>query len=242
MTSWALAAAAAWAVLRLAVRRPWPARVPAPGREPSGRAGPGPRPARRAEPRVRGAAGTSGGATPSDLVACCDLLAVAASAGCSLRQAIDAVGASGRGPVAAALARAGQEVDRGAPLDVAVEALADRVGDQVRPLVSTLVVAAGAGTAVAPALQRLADAERRRSRRAVEARVRRLPVLLLVPLVTCILPAFVLMTLVPVGLAASRSGLALVASPRVQPSGPSASPSVPDLPGANHVDQDLPVR
>jgi tight adherence protein C len=156
-------------------------------------------------PRSRGSSPPSG---TWDLVACCDLLAVAATAGCSLRQAVVAVGHSGTGPVARALAGAGQDVQRGTPLVQAVESLTDRAGADARPLVSALVVAAGSGTPVAPALQRLADAERRRARRAVEARVRRLPVLLLVPLVTCILPAFVVLTLVPVGIAASRNGLA----------------------------------
>ena len=151
--------------------------------------------------------GARAGAGVGDLAACCDLLAVAASAGCSLRQAVSAVGDADGGPVARALARVGADVDRGTPLVDAVERLPDHVGPDVRPLVSALVVAAGAGTPVAPALQRLADAERRRGRRLVEARIRRLPVLLLVPLVTFILPAFVVMTLVPVGLAAARSEL-----------------------------------
>jgi hypothetical protein len=108
--------------------------------------------------------------------------------------------------VADALRVAAEDAARGVPLVAAVERMADRAaaGPELRPLVSTLVVAAGSGTPVGPALQRLADAERRRRRRAVEARIRRLPVLLLLPLVLCVLPAFVLMTLVPVGLAAAR--------------------------------------
>lgn len=139
-----------------------------------------------------------------DLEACCDLLAVAASAGCSLHQAVAAVGAGGTGPVATALRGVAEDVGRGATLVDAVERMGDRSGPDVTPLVTTLVVAAGAGTPVGPALQRLADTARRRRRRAVEARIRRLPVLLLGPLVACILPAFVLMTLVPVGLASAR--------------------------------------
>jgi type II secretory pathway component PulF len=217
VTAWLLSVAAAGAVHQLLVRRPWPRRVPtgsvatSPRRSARSRT-----PSSRRSDRSR----RSHSSRPSgtwDLVACCDLLAVAATAGCSLHQAVVAVGHSGTGPVARALAGAGQDVDRGTPLVQAVESLTDRAGVDARPLVSALVVAAGSGTPVAPALQRLADAERRRGRRAVEARVRRLPVLLLVPLVTCILPAFVVLTLVPVGVAASRNGLAGTAQAPASP-------------------------
>lgn len=217
MTPWVLAMGAAWAVYRLIVRRPWPRRTPGTRPPSTTRANPleqrrtrrqPPRRSRRQPPR-RSRRQESGAA---DLVWCCDLLAVATSAGCTLGQAIAAVGAGGHGPVAQALVAVDQDVARGAVLVDAVERLVERVGPQVQSLVSTLVVASGAGTPVAPALQRLADAERRRRRRLVEARIRRLPVLLLFPLVAFILPAFVLMTLVPVALAAARSGVSGVAA------------------------------
>jgi hypothetical protein len=224
MTAWLLALAAGTAVHRILVRRPWPRRVPGADAVPSR---PRPAGARRSRPRTRPGPGPTvpqpvdrrptgrrrvhDGPT-RDLVACCDLLAVAASAGCTLRESVLAVGAAGDGPVAGALAAAGSDLDRGSVLADAVERVVDLVGPDAAPLVSTLVVAAGSGAPVAPALQRLADAERRRRRRGVEARIRRLPVLLLLPLVTCILPAFVVLTLVPVGIAAARSGLGAVAA------------------------------
>ncbi len=138
-------------------------------------------------------------------MACTELLAVAAGAGCSLHTAVAMVGTSGRGPVAASLSGVAQDVDRGVSLERALERLTRDQPPEVLALGTALLVAAGSGTPAAPALQRLADAERRRSRRAVETGIRRLPVLLLLPLVGCILPAFVVMTLVPVGLSAARS-------------------------------------
>lgn len=140
---------------------------------------------------------------PADLAACCDLLAVAAGSGLNVADSIRAVGAVSPGPVGTMLESVADEVDRGGRL---VEVLARRSGTvaaPVRPLVTTLVTTAVSGSPAAPSLQRLADAERRRSRRRTEARIRRLPVLLLLPLVGLVLPAFVLLTLVPAGLSAA---------------------------------------
>lgn len=207
MTAVLLGGLAALAVLRLVVRRPMPRR------DPSVRAleaplprvvGAGGRRRSRRTPRRRPdrAGGSARGPTrpPADLVACIDLLGVAATSGQGVGDAVRSVGAVGRGPLAAELASVGRAVDRGGSLSVGLEELARRLGPEVRPLVSALQVALSSGDGAAPALQRLADSERRRERRRRETRLRRLPVLLTVPLVLFVLPAFVVLTLVPVAL------------------------------------------
>ena len=68
----------------------------------------------------------------------------------------------------------------------------------VRPLTDTLRTSARLGTPVAPALTRLAADVRADLRRRAEARARTVPVRLCFPLVGCILPAFALLTVVPV--------------------------------------------
>ena len=78
---------------------------------------------------------------------------------------------------------------------------ARRLRDSLGPSVSSVVYAVTAaeidGTPLRPALQRAADeAHRRRRVRAQEA-ARRVPVLMLFPLVFCVLPAFCLLTVVP---------------------------------------------
>ena len=146
-------------------------------------------------------------------MSCIDLLFVALTAGRSLPQAVNAVGAVGNGPVAAALGRVSAALGRGVRLSDALEGLVADLGPALRPLSTTLGSAAAAGTPLGPALQRLADAERRRSRRRTEERVRRLPVLLLVPLVTLVLPAFGLLTVVPVGITTVRHAVAAADSP-----------------------------
>lgn len=138
-----------------------------------------------------------------DLAHCCDLLAVAASCGFTVAGSIEAVGCSGRGPVADALGRAGAELRKGLGVADAISVLRRDLGPSGQALITTLSTAASSGAPPAAALVRLADSERRRARRRVEARVRRLPVLLLIPLVGFVLPAFVLLTVVPVALSAA---------------------------------------
>ena len=123
---------------------------------------------------------------------------------------VEAVGDVGDGPVASALGRAGADLQRGKVLADVIATLRHELGPAGQPLVTTLSTAASSGTPPAAALVRLADAERRRSRRRIEARVRRLPVLLLIPLVALVLPAFVMLTVVPVALSAARGTGALL--------------------------------
>lgn len=73
----------------------------------------------------------------------------------------------------------------------------DRGGESVRGLVGVLVGCERYGHAIGPALERLAAECRADERRRAEAAARRVPVLLLFPLVTCILPAFALLTVAP---------------------------------------------
>lgn len=161
-------------------------------------------------------------AIEADLPAVADLLHVAVTAGHSLHGAVAAVGRAGDGPVCLALREVERRFDRGGRLVDELALLPERLGPTVRPLSTTLVVASSSGTPLAPTLQRLADAERRRLRRRTEERVRRLPVLLLGPLVGLVLPAFVLLTVVPVALTTARSGLLPVAA------SPSPAAETPD--------------
>lgn len=200
---------------------PRPRRFPEDPEPEDGSSEGGPSPGRPARRSLGRGSAPSPQPEPGDLAECCDLLAVAASAGMTVAESVRAVGAVGTGPVAALLRATGAAVDDGERLVEVLGRDLGRVAMPVRPLVSALLNTAISGAPVGPSLLRLADAERRRSRRRVEARVRRLPVLLLIPLVGLVLPAFVVLTLVPVGLVAARdAGLAdrLSASPDSHPS------------------------
>lgn len=126
-----------------------------------------------------------------------DLLALAVDAGLGPRLALDAVARSSRGVVAEAAGSVGREVERGATLSEALDGLITELGERVRPLVTALRWAEHHGTPLGPALELLARDLRLARRRHAEELVRRVPVKLIFPLVLCTLPAFALLTVVP---------------------------------------------
>ncbi len=158
-----------------------------------------------------GRSSSGGGAT--DLGSVIDVLQVALSAGHSIHTALIVASRSvGNGPVAALISDVVDDVSSGVRL---LDALGDRsTGAETgtRALFVTLSAALRSGTPVVEALQRLADAERARRRRRTQERVRRLPVTLLLPLVCLVLPAFVLLAIVPVLLTVASSGLVPVST------------------------------
>jgi tight adherence protein C len=91
-------------------------------------------------------------------------------------------------------------VDRGAPLADALGELAVVLGPSAAEMADALAAAERAGRPLGPTLARLSVEARAARRRQLEADARRLPVRLSFPLVVCTLPAFVLVTVVPIGL------------------------------------------
>ncbi|MSV49482.1 MAG: hypothetical protein F2914_10675, partial [Actinobacteria bacterium] len=143
----------------------------------------------------------------SEIPAAVDMLQLAVSAGHSLHTAVAAVAGSGTGLVIEGLAGVQHRFERGGQLVDELAKLPDQLGPELQPLCTTLIVSASSGAPLGPSLQRLADSQRRRVRRYKEERVRRLPVLLLAPLITLVLPAFVMLTVVPVAITTARTGL-----------------------------------
>jgi hypothetical protein len=182
---------------------------------------------RRGRHRDRASRATSG-ALERDLPMAIDLLALAVSAGHSLHTAVVSVATTTVGPVADALRDAVDGFERGGRLGEELARLPERHGAPLQPLVTTLTASLASGSPVLPALQRLGDAERRRLRRRTEERVRRLPVVLLAPLVGLVLPAFVIVTIVPVALTTARSESFAADFPRPSPHPPGA-PHVPSV-------------
>ena len=125
------------------------------------------------------------------------LLGLAVNAGHNLSGALRVASARGNGPVATAVRTQMALVERGVRLADALEALPDSVGEPVRPFVAALVSCDRYGASVTRTLDRLALDVRTASRQRAEAAARRLPIRLIFPLVTCILPAFGLLTVAP---------------------------------------------
>ncbi len=127
-----------------------------------------------------------------------DLLRLAVSSGLNVHLAVAAVGERLHGPVGRGLADAAQRAHAGLRLADALEPMPDTVGEAVRPLTRVLIDGDRYGTDLESALAQVAADSRLLRRRHAEERARRLPLQLLLPLVVCILPAFILLTLAPV--------------------------------------------
>lgn len=135
-----------------------------------------------------------------------DLLAVATKGGLNLQLALQRVAAAMQGPLGDELRRADREISLGATRSAALDAMAGRLEiEDVSALASTLSGSDRFGVPVADALESFSDELRGRRRRAAEEQARKAPVKMLFPLIICILPAFVLLTIVPLLLGTFRS-------------------------------------
>ena len=135
-----------------------------------------------------------------------DLLAAGSSAGLAaplaLRRSIDGL----RGPLATELGRTIDAVDLGARWRDELRALADRsqLPDLTRA-VAAVTRTESLGSSLADATRELAATVRAARRAAVTERARTAPVKMLFPLVFLVLPAFLLLTVVPVLLTTLQS-------------------------------------
>lgn len=135
-----------------------------------------------------------------------DLFVIAAAAGHTVHACLHLVADRAPAPVRPALIDARSAVARGMPLAEALRALGERLGVLGPSLAGVLAASAATGAPLSPALRDVAAIARDRRRRDAENDARRLPVTLLFPLVCCVLPAFVLLAVVPL-LAASLAAL-----------------------------------
>jgi tight adherence protein C len=134
-----------------------------------------------------------------------DLLGVAVGAGCTPFLAVEVAVRWSPSAIAARLDSVLRACALGVGFDAAIDDVA-RTTPPLRPLTDALLASDRLGAPVGPVLARLAAEERTALRRQAEAHARRVPVRLLFPLVFLVLPAFVLLTVVP-GLAAGLGRL-----------------------------------
>lgn len=151
-----------------------------------------------------------------------DLLRLALAGGGSVLHIVELVGRNGSGRIIDALAQVVHQVRRGRRLGDALEDMTIHLGDEVRPLARVLAGSDRYGTELGPSLARLAHEARDHRRRTLQTAARRVPVRLLLPLTLCILPAFVLLTVVPT-LAGTLSGSGFGSGPADSSSSPPAT-------------------
>ncbi|MGK2949558.1 MAG: type II secretion system F family protein [Acidimicrobiales bacterium] len=144
-------------------------------------------------------------ATRAALPEAVDLLLLALGAGLSLPLAHPQVARHCSAPVGPALQVAADSTAQGvARADALVTSLAP-LGDRALALAHVLVDHLRYGVPLTPGLERLQLELRLDRRRHAEQQARRVPVRLLGPLVVCILPAFAVLTVVPLLAASLRS-------------------------------------
>ena len=126
-----------------------------------------------------------------------DLIRLALDGGCTVELAFRAVATRLRGALASDVRIVARDLGEGRGVTDALEGLLGRVGEPVRPLCSALLAGERYGVPMATMLDLLSIEARATRRRADEQRARKLPITMLFPLITCTLPAFALLTVVP---------------------------------------------
>jgi tight adherence protein C len=134
-----------------------------------------------------------------------ELLVLCVHAGRSPTQALLELAQRAPPAVRPGFAAVERQLRRGHGLADALAELPRVLGPCARELATTVAIADREGLPLTPLLDRLATEARAARRRLGEAAVKQLPVRLAFPLVTCVLPAFVLLALAPAVLGALSS-------------------------------------
>lgn len=135
-----------------------------------------------------------------------DLLAVCSHAGLNISLSLRRVVERVSGPLGKEIQRVIEEIDLGVPRARALENLAVRCGlPELEALVRVLLNSERFGTQIASSLETFSADVRGRLKRTAEEQARKAPVKILFPLVFLILPAFILLTVVPLLVSAFQS-------------------------------------
>lgn len=134
--------------------------------------------------------------TARDLPFALDLVAACLTAGAPMSEAISTVSRQIGPPVEHILDQVVRHLGLGASQEQAWAAARDV--PEFAALADTVIRVGDSGAALAPALRRLAAGQRDTARRRRAAAARRVGVLVVVPLGLCFLPAFLLLSVVPV--------------------------------------------
>lgn len=134
----------------------------------------------------------------ADLADITDQISISVSAGLGFEAAIQRTAASTEGPLTDELNRMLHDIRLGATRASAFKAMGERAGvDDLASFIRAIVQAEKTGVAITQVLQVQADELRERRRQRAEERAMRMPVMLIFPLVSCILPPLFIVLLGP---------------------------------------------
>ena len=147
---------------------------------------------------------------------CLDLLLVCVEAGLGLEAAMDRVGRemiNSHPRVAELLSRTTLQLRAGSTREDAFRRLADSAGvDEIRSFTTLLIQSDKLGTSVSSTLRVYSAEMRERRRMRAEEKAHRLPVLISIPLVVCMLPTMIGVLMLPSAVRVVRGILPLLAS------------------------------
>jgi tight adherence protein C len=127
-----------------------------------------------------------------------DMLTICVEAGLGFDSALSRVALNVQGPMGAECARVMQEMQFGKSRSEALRALADRTDvNEIKIFVSALIQAGELGISIGSVLREQAAEMRVRRRQRAEEKAQKLPVKILLPLITCLLPAMFVVVLGP---------------------------------------------
>lgn len=127
-----------------------------------------------------------------------DVVAAGLRAGCSNSDLLRLAARSAPEPLKSHFVGAVRQFDDGARMGEVLSSLARSAGPEVESLVSVLRDGDHLGIPIDERIARLSADARAARRRLIESSARELPVRLTLPIVTCILPSFVTIVIVPV--------------------------------------------
>lgn len=144
-------------------------------------------------------------AATTALVEFVDLVVVLLKSGRTTHQALDCVRRWGTGDVSVAAQKILARCDAGERLADALGELLTVFGSPAVGIANTLAAAERDGLPIAPVLDRLVGEAHAERRRQAQVDASKLPIKLAFPLVTCVLPSFVALTVVPILIGALSS-------------------------------------
>lgn len=146
---------------------------------------------------------------------CLDLMLVCIEAGLGIEAAFDRVGReimSAHPRVAELLSIAGLRLRAGATRSEAFRTLSDTAGvDEIRSFATLLIQSDQLGTSLGDTLRVYAEEMREKRRMRAEEKAHRLPVLISIPLVVCMLPVMIGVLMLPAGVRIVREVVPMLA-------------------------------
>ncbi|HEX2054306.1 MAG TPA: type II secretion system F family protein [Actinomycetota bacterium] len=135
-----------------------------------------------------------------------DLMAVCTHAGLNISLSLRRVAERASGPMAREMQRTVEEIDLGIPRSQALQNLAARNGlPELESLVRVLLHSERFGSQISSSLETFSAEVRANRKRSAEEQARKAPVKILFPLVFLILPAFILLSVVPLLMSAFQA-------------------------------------